>query len=266
MNTTQIKKLTTWLAIGLICSLISHYLIELIYFNFDFKRVYSLVFEQRTELFLLGSMIIFIIYSLFSFLMGSSVVGAILAFLISGSFGVITKLKAIHRAEPFFPNEIYMIREFPFLVEMIGYRTLLLIVSIISMSIAGTIFYLKIRKKTKMIEYSISSFTKLRATGVILSILTLLYIGRFNYPNNIVKEKYNNYAGWVAYHQNKNYTENGFIAGFLSNMPAPGMKLPSNYSEQKLNEIVGKYKEKANEINKERLNQQLDTNVLFVMN
>jgi len=63
-----------------------------------------------------------------------------------------------------------------------------------------------------------------------------------------------------------NYDNNGFIAGFLSNLPAPAMHEPDEYSLAVIENIVNKYKKMSIEINQAKNNTNIDTNIIFVMN
>lgn len=56
-------------------------------------------------------------------------------------------------------------------------------------------------------------------------------------------------AGWVPYSQVMNYRGNGFIGGFLYNLPVPAMDVPPGYSEATMQEISTRYRaasERAN--------------------
>ena len=63
-----------------------------------------------------------------------------------------------------------------------------------------------------------------------------------------------------------NYENNGFIPGFLYNLKAPAVDKPSEYSNEHIQELVLKYKNKANEINQNRVGNLSDTNIIYVMN
>src|SRR5699024_7364580 len=81
-----------------------------------------------------------------------------------------------------------------------------------------------------------------------------------------IKKAYSEHASWVTWSQPKNYEQNGFIAGFLFNLDAPPMNRPNNYSKETIEEIYKKYKTKASEINKEKTDTDIDTNVIYIMN
>src|SRR5699024_8893248 len=260
-------KMLFWLIIGVVVSLFSHYLIDIIYYNYNFDHVHNLILSKRTELFLLGAIVLFIFYILFSSLLNSSILGGGILLISSGIIGTVSRYKSILRAEPLYPNELYMIRELPSLVEMVGLKKIaflfLIIVFILTSFFFVNKFFIKLR-----VHSTTSSKKKysLRIFGIMGAVALIFYIGRFNYPNNKVKKVYSHYATWVTYNQSKNYSDNGFVAGFLYNLKAPPMNIPDNYSKDTIEEIYEKYYEISQQTNKSRSNSDLDTNILFVMN
>lgn len=267
MKKTDIyKKVILWLFLGVVSSILAHFIIDYLFYDYNFEVARRVMTDTRTEVFILGAAILFIIYTLFSSLFGSSAMGAGTLLMLSWLIGTVTRYKSIYRAEPLYPNEFYMVKELPFLMKMIGLKRSLLIalglLFIIALLFAFYKYVIKARRKgTGSKEENI-----MRITGVLISVGLLFYIGRFNYPNNKVKAAYNDHVHWVDYNQNKNYSDNGFVAGFLSNLKAPPMDTPENYSKATMEDIYEKYFNIAQDTNQNRDDNQLDTNVLFVMN
>src|SRR5699024_8090429 len=180
--------------------------------------------------------------------------------------GIATQYKYSFREEPLFPNELYMIKEIPFLLEMIGITKSIIILGIIIISfIVLGILYIRIIKPKKQ-NISKKNDYILRGLGLTISLGLLIYVSYFNFPDNKIKNTFNNYASWVKYNQTMNYDNNGFIAGFLSNLPAPAMHEPDEYSLAVIENIVNKYKKMSNEINQVKNNTNIDRNIIFVMN
>lgn len=260
------KKLIAWISLGILASFISHIIIELLHSNYDFVDMIKQNLMIRPMIFLYGSIILFLFYILFSSLTGSSVIGSILLVLFSWIVGISTNLKTQHRAEPLYPNEISWIKELPFLLEIVGPLYLILILGVIlgSFIILYRLYKYKIKpKKDPEIRKIIGIF---RIFGILITLSIFYYISLFNYPNNKVKKIYSEYASWITWSQPSNYKENGFIAGFLSNLNAPPMDLPSNYSKEAIEKISQKYKAESIEINKDKSNIKSDTNVIYIMN
>lgn len=261
-----IKNTLFFIIIGIIASLFSHFIIEMYYYNHNFEHVINLIFNVRTELFLLGSAIFFIFYMLFTSIFGSSIIGSILIILLSWAFGIATQYKSIFRSEPLYPNELYMIRELPFLLNMIDTQTAILIVIVVIVAIVLLILLYRYVIRPKRQGKPVRNQYVFRLLGVLVSAGMLFYLGRFNYSDNKVKEVYDEYSSWAIYNQNKNYSNNGFIAGFLSNLSAPPMNEIESYSENTITTIYEKYAEVAQNINQNRTNELTDTNIIFVMN
>ena len=101
--------------IGLLVSFSAHYLLELFHFNFNFSHVWQEITQARPQLFLYGTVLIFVLYTFFSSLFGSAVMGGMVVLFLSWFGGISTNLKAAVRAEPVYPNDIYWLNE-------MGYR------------------------------------------------------------------------------------------------------------------------------------------------
>jgi len=266
LKNKTLKNILFWITCGIFFSLLGHFIIELIYYDYDFTFVIEEIVNVRPILFLLGSIILFLFYTLFSSIFNSSIIGGILLLLASWVTGVAANLKSISRAEPLYPSDLYWIRELPFLFEMVGLINTIIIITAIIITIASLIliyiYYIKPRKK----HISKRKNRFYRIVGALLSLGLLFYISRFNYSGNKVSEVYQEHAQWLNSSQQQNYDRNGFIAGFLYNLDSPPMEPIDDYSRGSIERIYNKYKEKTIEINNERSNENTDTNVIFIMN
>ena len=261
-----IRNIMIFIIIGIIVSLFSHFVIEMYYYNHNYEHVKTLIFETRTELFIYGSAILFVIYTLLTSIFGSVIIGGLLLPLLSWAVGMATYYKSIFRSEPLYPNELYMVRELPFLLEMLDTKTAVLMVVVVVLAIVLLIVFYRYILLPRRRETATKNQYIARLVGVVVSAGLLFYVGRFNYPNNKVKTMYDDYASWALYNQNKNYSNNGFVAGFLSNLDAPAMNKIENYSLSIVTGLYEKYTERAQIINQTRENKETDTNVIFVMN
>lgn len=122
MEKNHTKIIIKGLIIGLIVSLTAHFMIELFHFNFNFSHVWEQIVHVRPQLFLYGTLIIFVFYALLSSLFGSSVMGGMMTLFLAWFVGMATNLKAAVRAEPVYPNDIYWLNEMGFLFDMVGRR------------------------------------------------------------------------------------------------------------------------------------------------
>ena len=89
----------------------------------------------------------------------------------------------------------------------------------------------------------------------------------FNSAGNPVKQAYERAgAGWVAWSQNENYRLNGFLGGFLFNMPSAPMPMPQGYTREVVLEVAGRYADEARAINEHRDPHALaDTNIVIIL-
>ena len=254
-----------WLIIGIISSMISHFIIEFLFYEYEYTLVLNRILETHTEVFSLGAAILFIFYVFLSSLFGNSFLGGGILIMLSWLIGIITQYKNLFRAEPLYPNEFYMIKELPFLLEMIGIKRTALIIFAILLTVGSLFVFYKYVLKSKKNYYFSKKKMGMRIIGIIISLVSIFYISKFNYPDNKVKEKYSEYVNWVYFDQNRNYDNNGFIAGFLLNLSAPPMNEHKDYSKISIENIVNKYKNIAREMNNNN-NNNIDSNVIFVMN
>lgn len=261
----QIKKIIQWLMIGLLVSFSAHYLLELFHFNFNFSHVWQEITQARPQLFLYGTVLIFVLYTFFSSLFGSAVMGGMVVLFLSWFGGISTNLKAAVRAEPVYPNDIYWLNEMGFLFEMVGKRNTIYIITGLVLALILLFAAWRYRSKNKKQTKRKNNWI-IRLIGGTLSAGLLIYIGHFNYPDNAVNKVYSQEADWVGWNQGKNYSKNGFIAGFLFNLDAPPMEPLDHYSKEAVEKLYEKYRAKADQINEDQEAAEEETNVIFIMN
>lgn len=265
MEKNHTKIIIKGLIIGLIVSLTAHFMIELFHFNFNFSHVWEQIVHVRPQLFLYGTLIIFVFYALLSSLFGSSVMGGMMTLFLAWFVGMATNLKAAVRAEPVYPNDIYWLNEMGFLFDMVGRRNTIYI--IIGIGLTFILLFLAWRYRSKNRKKTNKKINRIaRIITAVLSAGLLIYIGHFNYPDNLVNKVYSEQADWTGWNQGKNYSKNGFIAGFLFNLDAPPMKPLDHYSKEAVEKLYEKYRAKADQMNQEQESAEKETNVIFIMN
>lgn len=252
--------------ISIFSSLLSSFIIQYMYFGFDYEATRIFMFETHSEIFLIGSFVLLPISLLISALFGSSIIGSSLTILLSSLIGLTAHFKFQYRNEPLFPNELSMITEIPFLVRMISRQELMLtILALIFITFLIYILYRFFSLKRKGV-LSLKVHVAWRLVIFIVASGTLFYIGQFNRPDNKIKILYSNYTEWVTYDQNRNYSNNGFIASFLFNIGSEYMEEPEGYSLERIEVIYEKYSLIAQKINTERDNIDLSSNIIYIMN
>ncbi len=256
----SLNYLCYWLLIGLFASLSGHLAIEFLQ-RIGFTNIWPPLSLQLVSIGLL-----FILYNLFGALLGSATLGGIGLFMTALTLGIINRVKIHYRAEPLFPSELILVKEVPFLVEMVGWVYILLIALTVMAGIALMVrFYqTKIKPKKKEIPKKIEWTT--RSIGVLLSGVALFYLGQFHQPGHLLREFYSDQGAWTFDNQVQDYQANGFVAGFLANVPGEPMDKPKGYSKERIEEIVKKYRSLAEDINANKGEAKTDTNILFVMN
>ena len=245
---------------GILVSALAVFILHYIFFEYDFEKTVAF-FDYKTRLGLLQVLVIFVIFMWGYFMTASVRVTSLLLIGISIILGIATEQKLLYRSEPIYPSDIYFLKDFKFLIQMVDSSVLIAILIVISVFIVGVYLYYKKRtkKKTKQQQF-------IRLTGVIVTTLLLMYIGQFNQPGNKIKSAFNEYAEWISYSQNNNYRDNGIVSGLLYNLKSPAVLKPAKYNQKTIEKIHEKYTEKAEIINVSRTGNLDEYNVIFVMN
>ncbi len=261
------KELSKTIVCGFLVAVISNFLLQVFQNQFNVEVAWLFMTEWHTELFLLGTGVLMMLYIWFTSLIGNRYVGSFLMLLISIVLGITTQQKMVLREEPMYPSDFSMITNLPFLLKMMNNKMFLLLILIFFIVFIGVYWFVRRTNKVKQkrLHQNLKEVKGLRIGLFALSSLSLIYIYSFNTPGNLVKAAYNDHAYWIPYSQEMNYYNNGFVGGFLYNLNVTPMEKPENYSTETMNQLILKYKEKAKEINETRLNSIEDTNVIYVM-
>ena len=93
----------------------------------------------------------------------------------------------------------------------------------------------------------------------------LLHATQFHQPRNFWRALYDRDAHWQPWSQVHNYRANGFVGGFLSNMPIGVMERPVGYGMDSMARVTEDYTALADQINADRHGSLADTNIIFVL-
>ena len=104
-----------------------------------------------------------------------------------------------------------------------------------------------------------------RAVALVLASGILVYAGGFNQSGNLLRLAYNQNSSWKPWSQLSNYRSNGFLGGFLYNLPTEAMEQPEAYSAASMGAIAQRYVSRAQELNAGRTGDLSDINVVFVL-
>ena len=144
------KYLLYWLIVGLIASTMGHLAIEVL------QRIGFTSIWPSAQLFLVGTSILFILYTFLSALLKSPTLGGIVLTISALIIGIINRVKIHYRADPLFPSDFLIVKQVPFLVEMVGWLYAVLIV----ITAIGLI-YVTVKFYQKMVNLSIFSSASL---------------------------------------------------------------------------------------------------------
>ncbi|MCA9766094.1 MAG: sulfatase-like hydrolase/transferase [Carnobacterium sp.] len=250
---------------GFLVAVIANFLLQVFQNQFNVELAWLFMVEWHTELFLLGTGVLLVIYIWFNALIGNRLIAGSVLIALSMILGIITQQKMLFREEPMYPSDLSMITSLPSILKMMnGYLLVSLFSSVFVFSL-GVFWFVKRNRKEKKRKTRQKQMNGLRIGLLVLSSLSLVYIYSFNYPGNTVKAAYDDYAYWIPYSQKMNYYNNGFVGGFLYNLNVRPMEKPEKYTTEKVDHLLKKYTKKAAEINKTRSNLAKDTNVIYVM-
>lgn len=217
----------------------------------------NFAFSWHTEKFFLGCLVLAVFLLFLVTLAGSIGIGSLLYTIILGVLGFADYQKMFYRTEPIYPDDLKMITEFGLLREMVGTGPFVLILVIAAIGI-GAFGYAVYKSFFKPKKQQI-----VRGILFVCSIGLLAYISDFNNPNNLLRKAYNETALWIPYSQKMNYYNTGFIGGFLYNLKVVAMEKPTNYSKERIEEIVEEYEELADKKNETAAQEK--PNIVFVM-
>ncbi len=236
------------------------------------------LWEHKTPfypvLFLLNSMVLWLVIGLIHAVVGRISVTAGIAALATAVIAVADHEKVRFRREPLYPSDWEFLSNAGFLADVVGARVVfLLALGILFMAVlafAGVRAVLRRWPEGARQEQDPPSRRKLvlvrLATGVVC-LLLVGYASDFNNPGNAVRGAYDALgASWKPWSQQRNYLGNGFVGGFLYNLDVPPMSAPPGYSAAEMDRIAARYGVAADRINRTRDPDGLDdVNVVVVL-
>ncbi|WP_086943695.1 LTA synthase family protein [Trichococcus pasteurii] len=230
--------------------------------DLDAGLVVNFVFAWHTEKFLISTGVLLTLGLWLWALVGNIRWANALLLLSGGILGMATYEKMLQRNEPVYPSDLKMLTEATFLLEMLNGRTLAAISLVFILFLAFVLFSLRQSKSKETVKLG----WKARVLVLFVTSIALGYAGQFQKEGNLLKKAYDRTAYWIPYSQQMNYYNTGFVAGFLYNLSAAPMELPTDYSQEKIDELKATYQQFADEINAERTAAMPETNVIYIMN
>lgn len=198
-------------------------------------------------------------------------IGLVLAVALTVGVGNLVKINL--REEPVYPSDLDFVSEPGFLTSMVS--PVFLVVA--STAVVGVVVaavqigrrmgrrYPRPRWRTLPREQALAVLGMRVAVGVITALL-LLQTTQFNQPGNVWRGLYELRGdNWRYWSQKTNYRSNGFVGGFLFNMPVSAMARPQGYDEAAMTALADKYTALADELNADRTGSLDDVNVVLVL-
>ncbi len=230
-------------------------------------------YDRSTGLFVLGTAVLWMVVLGVDALVANLAATAALAGAATAIAAFANYEKLTFRHEPLYPGDLRFAADPAFLTEMVGARVLVLLaVGLLVTAGACVVGYRLYRSRVPRAPRVRDRDTRRAVLGVRLvtavgCLLALDYLGHFNAPGNVVHQGFEDAgATWSIWNQEVNYDLNGFVGGFLFNMPVPAMAAPPGYGRAEMARLVSKYAAVADRVNRGRDPHALDdVNVVMVL-
>lgn len=198
-------------------------------------------------------------------------IGLVLAVALAVGVGNLVKINL--REEPVYPSDLDFVSEPAFLTSMVSPVFLVVaLTAVVGVVVAAVQIgrrmsrrYPRPRWRALPREQALAVLGMRVAVGVITALL-LLQTTQFNQPGNVWRGLYELRGdNWRYWSQKTNYRSNGFVGGFLFNMPVSAMAKPQGYDEVTMTALADKYTELADDLNADRTGSLDDVNVVLVL-
>lgn len=220
--------------------------------------VINFVFLWHTEKFIISWSVLMMLALCLWALFNNAKVVNVLMIGSSTVVGFLTYEKMTQREEPLYPADFKMALEIDFLLKMVSPVAVVVILAAFTLIVLFMICLFK--------SGSVKISTPVRLVLFVVTSLGLFYTSQFQEPGNLIKRAYDRTAKWIPYSQKMNYYNTGFVAGFLYNLPSDPMVKPENVDKVELAALLTKYQAVADEINVQRANEQVESNIIYIMN
>lgn len=259
-----VTKLLLSLGLTLLVATISFVFIQLLQFSLDIP-IFIDFFVGNIPLVTMNIFVLWIIQWPFVLLLGNAIKSSFVFLFFIILLGIGNYQKMLYRPEPVYPSDILMLKDIKFLFFSVE-RMIQVLIVVVVVAFIVSLFFLS--KSAYIKKANIINKGYIRVFSFIVSLILFIPLVSFNKTDNIVKKSFENYADvqWISFNQVKNYERNGVVAGFLYNLSGQAINEPPEYSREKIQELVTKYKNEAKEINTNRIGSIDDVNLVYIMN
>ena len=268
---TRIKRILLRLFLIVLTSVLIIFFIEWRFFGNDFERAFNFAFVDSTPVFFYNVLLLFFIELVISSLFKTALTGPGVTFILAIIVSYINSSKYIFRGQPLLPEDFMLADQTGTLTKFIDFSSLvktvlacLLVVGLIlllnhlSRKIFGSIkeekggFFRKNFRLLRVVSLAVGIFGFITGTGFV----------RNHSGERTVEVAWLN-TTLVAWNQQLNYENNGFILGFMYNWEKFEMQEPEGYSKGKIAEIKEEYT--LEDSDKTDL-EDLDVNIITILN
>ena len=258
-----------------IMAILLTWFLEFYYFINDFEKTWDFVFG-RPVVFLFNSFLMWLILLFIWAICGRPILTSGICFAIVVIIGFIHVAKYNSRGYPLLPEDFQLASEAASLTKFVDGGSIIRQISfIIFGEIALFAFSYFCGKKFHLHYHGDKNKNVfLRHLGIARSIIILSSICVFLLSTNFARHNNNKHGEetflgttFTAWNQNENYTDNGFIIGFLYNLQKLSLREPDEYSEARIASIKEEYSNIAEAENKKRKDpSNEDVNVVVILN
>ncbi|WP_259416371.1 LTA synthase family protein [Bacillus toyonensis] len=227
--------------------------------NMNLLLVNNWVYERYGQ-YMLSLLFIYMIYVFVYSLLGRIFLSVTITSLVLIIFGIVNHFKIIFRGDPFYPSDFTQITQMQSVIPMVmEYFSLWNIFLVIVGIVLLVYLVIYIRKHIPVIKPHI-------ITRIILICGSMFMVYAYsNYPNTFMSNVLQKYGvTFVAWNQNVNYGDNGFVLGFVSNLDTTVIEKPEEYSKETMLQISNNIKKQyeSNVGKKEKIEKP---NIIFFM-
>lgn len=227
--------------------------------NMNLLLVNNWVYERYGQ-YMLSLLFIYMIYVFVYSLLGRIFLSVTITSLVLIIFGIVNHFKIIFRGDPFYPSDFTQITQMQSVIPMVmEYFSLWNIFLVIVGIVLLVYLVIYIRKYIPVIKPHI-------ITRIILICGSMFMVYAYsNYPNTFMSNVLQKYGvTFVAWNQNVNYGDNGFVLGFVSNLDTTVIEKPEEYSKETMLQISNNIKKQyeSNVGKKEKIEKP---NIIFFM-
>lgn len=227
--------------------------------NMNLLLVNNWVYERYGQ-YMLSLLFIYMIYVFVYSLLGRIFLSVTITSLVLIIFGIVNHFKIIFRGDPFYPSDFTQITQMqsviPMVMEYFSWWNIFLVIVGIVLLVYLVIY---IREHIPVIKPHI--ITRI----ILICGSTFMVYAYSNYPNTFMSNVLQKYGvTFVAWNQNVNYGDNGFVLGFVSNLDTTVIEKPEEYSKETMIQISNNIKKQyeSNVGKKEKIEKP---NIIFFM-